>query len=330
MIALRTLRRPGPALAAALVLLACSGGTGPRGQIQVPTRMVVQPQDFLGSVPCVAAPGAMRSYQVTLLDVTEDLPGPQSEPFALPTSSVVPCEVPVGFQFVVPGHRYVARVAAFDLDPSELSQPSPGYPAVVDASGRVVAPRWTTTCHGTPEALAAAQGVDLGAGGAGSAAQGGAGGAGGEGAMDVPRGALAVTNAQVPVRGCEPLVDGGESPTGLVVRLDSALIGLRCGTGPDEVASFSVEHESLPPGNFSAACGDAVVVTPLPAGQDVEVSVTAVAASSDSAGAGGAGGAGGAPNGVAPRRWVTRCTGRTLAGALVPASCEPLTPDASP
>jgi hypothetical protein len=291
--------------------------------------MVVQPEDFLGAVPCLPAPGAMRAYQVTLLDVTEDLPGPADEPFALPASGVVPCEVPVGFQFVVPGHRYIARVSAFAVEPSELRQPSPGYPAVVDASGQVVAPRWTTTCHGTPEALAAA--LSLGGGAPDTGAGGAMGGAGGEG-NDVPRGALAVTNAQVPVRGCEPLTDSGESPTGLVVRLEGALVGLRCGTGPDEVASFTVTHDSLPPGNLSAACGDSVAVAPLPAGTDVQVTVTALSASSSpAAGTGGAaGGAGGAPPGETPRRWVTTCSGRTVAGALVPASCEPLVPVGAP
>lgn len=313
----RPWRAPALLLAAAW-LSACADDVSRGGETQLPTRMIVQPEDFLGPVPCLDAPGAMRSYQVTIFDVTPDLLEEGEEgSFPLPTSSIVPCELAVGFQYVAPGHRYVAQVAGFTAAADTLRQPAPGFPAVVDGRGRVVAPRWTTTCHGSREALAAAtQSGDQG--------QGGQGGAPG----DVPWGALAVLNAQVPIRGCEPLQDLGESPTGIVVRLDPTLSGLRCGDAPGEIASVTVEGADLPAGNHSAACGDAIVVTPLPAGQDVIVDVTARSAPGVDTGAGGAGGANTDPT-ETPATWVTRCQARTATGALVPASCDPLVPSAS-
>src|SRR5690606_24460 len=71
---LRRSRGTGIALLAGGLLVGCTDGRGPRGETQVPTRIVVDPADFLGTTPCQPAPGAMRSYQVTLFDVTEDLP----------------------------------------------------------------------------------------------------------------------------------------------------------------------------------------------------------------------------------------------------------------
>lgn len=290
----------------------CADGSGVGGEPPLPTRMVVDPADFRGPVPCLDAPGAMRAYQATLFDVTEEIPGAiSSEPFPLPTSSVVPCEVAVQFQFVVPGHRYVAHVAAFDIDPGDLRQPSPGFPAVTDENGRIVTPRWTTICHGTSSALAAAQGGD-----------GGLGGAAGSSGASTPRGALAVTNAQVPVRGCEPLTDAGDSPTGVLVQLTRALIDLECGDEPGQVASFVVEAPGLMP--VSAPCSGKAVLTPLPPDRDIELTVTAFGAAEEPME--GAGGAAGAPNEGTVPTWTTRCQARTAPGALVPASCDPLQP----
>lgn len=302
----------------------CGSGSGTGGEPPIPTRMVVDPADFLGPVPCLQAPGAMRSYQATLFDVTEDIPGSVlTEPFPLPTSTVVPCEVAVQFQLVVPGHRYVAHIAAFDVEPDDLRQPSPGFPTVTDEDGRIVAPRWTTVCHGTSDALAAARDSDASVGGFGGAA-------GGAGSSSTPRGALAVTNAQVPIRGCEVPTDAGESPTGVLVTLDRALVGLTCGDGPDQVASFVVEANGVMP--TSAPCGGTAVVTPLPANREIELAVTAFSAAESMDGAGGtagtAGAAGAAGDG-AVATWTTRCRARTAQGALVPASCDPLQPSDS-
>jgi len=274
--------------------------------------MVVDPADFRGQVPCMNAPGAMRAYQATLFDVTDEIPGAvSSDPFPLPSSSVVPCEVAVQFQFVVPGHRYVAHVAAFDVEPSKLRQPSPGFPAVTDENGRLVAPRWTTVCHGTSAALDAAR-----------TAGDGLGGAAGSAGDSTPRGALAVTNAQVPVRGCEPLTDAGESPTGVVVELTQALLDLTCGSEPGQIASFVVEAPGLMP--VSAPCDGAAVLTPLPPDRNIELAITAFGAAETPDH--GDGGAGGAANESAVPTWTTRCQARTALGALVPASCEPLQP----
>ena len=110
-------------------------------------------------------------------------------------------------------------------------------------------------------------------------------------------------------------------------RIDPALSNLRCGDGPGAIASFVVDGPDLPAGNYSAACGDAVVAAPLPPNRDVIIDVTA--RSAGDVGAGGAGGVGADPT-EGPSSWVTRCRARTAAGALVPASCEPLVPVASP
>lgn len=314
---LRRSRGTGIALLAGGLLVGCTDGRGPRGETQVPTRIVVDPADFLGTTPCQPAPGAMRSYQVTLFDVTEDLPG-QDGPFALPTSGFAPCEVPIAFQFVVPGHRYIARVAGFTQAPDALRQSSPGAPGALDADGQIVPPRWTTTCHGSPEALALALGS-----GDSQSGLGGAGGIGGASGDEVELGALAVINAQVPVRGCEPLTDLGDSPTGVVISLSSALVGLSCGDGADQVSSFSVEGPGIS-GELQAACGDEVLVAPLPPNTDVEFQVIASAAASSDPN--GLGGSAGSPSTEAPSTWLTRCRARTTSGVLVPASCDPLTP----
>jgi hypothetical protein len=183
-----------------LVVVGCTDTTTFQGETPLPTSMSVSPVDFQGEVPC-AAPDqdlalAMRSYQVTLVDVTD-----AAAPFALPSSSVAPCLQPVVFTFVAPGHSYIAEVAAFDR--ADLTTPAPGYPRAVDADGVVVNPTWTTTCYGTEDAFDAVTAGMGGAGGAGGAAASEAGAAGASDA--VPVGAVAVRNAQIAVRGCAPL-----------------------------------------------------------------------------------------------------------------------------
>lgn len=179
------------------LLSGCSENVDRGGEAPLPTRMAVLPEDFLGDVPCRQAPGAARSYQVTVFDVTEELPDHEFEiPFALPSSGAVPCEVPVQFQFIAPGHRYVAEVSVFTIPADDLSQPAPGFPALVNDRGRFVTPDWTTTCHGTSEALAAALETTP---------PGDVEGEGGAAPLGVPRGAEARTNALITIRGCEPL-----------------------------------------------------------------------------------------------------------------------------
>jgi hypothetical protein len=189
----------------ALAVGACTESTSFEGETPLPTSMSVAPVDFRGNVPCAAPDmdiaGAMRSFQVTLVDVTD-----AAAPFALPSSSVIPCLQSVEFTYVVPDHSYIALVSAFDRD--DLTVPAPGYPQAVDADGAEVTPTWTTTCYGTQDALdAATEGMGGaggvgGAGGAGGAAnEAGAGGAGGA----LQLGAVAVLNAQIAVRGCVQL-----------------------------------------------------------------------------------------------------------------------------
>ena len=183
-----------------LVWSGCTDQTSFTSETPLPTSILVSPEDFRGAVPCALedTPDAMQSYQVTLLDVTGE------EPFALPSSSLVPCLQPVSFTFVVPGRRYIARVSAFER--ADLSSPAPGYPEAVDENGVAVQPRGATTCYGSRSALDAASGLG-GAGGAGSPSDealfGGAGGADGSQSIGV----VAVRNSVLAVRGCAPLLD---------------------------------------------------------------------------------------------------------------------------
>ncbi len=302
-------------LLAFAALSGCVEGSGGFGTTPPPTRIGVDPADFLGDVPCANAPGALRTYQVVLTDVTPDLPGGDGTQFELPASSVLSCNQQVTFDFVVPGHSYIASVSAFDRD--DLSAQAPGVARAVDDDGTVVPPRWTTTCFGTPAALAAQTegNGSLGAGGAGGAGLGGVGnaGAGGEtsGAGEVELGAVAVEDTTIFVRGCAELVDAGpETPTGVTVSLEDALVGLSCGNGSGQVATFTatVQVPGSAPLSETTSCGDTLSFEGLPAGANVSVAVRAFAAGASSPG------------------WTTACAGRTRPGASVPVSCDPLTP----
>ena len=125
--------------AALVVGCTVSGGTtGPT----TPTLVAVSPLDFAGDIPCADAPGAMRSYVVTLFDL-----GTAEEPqdaFALPSSVVrqsdggfapARCESATAFSFVIPGHRYDAEVEVYDRD--DLRSLGAGSRQLVDGSGKL-------------------------------------------------------------------------------------------------------------------------------------------------------------------------------------------------
>lgn len=243
--------RPTPALhALAALALGCSvsgGETGPT----TPTLIAVSPQDFAGDVPCTDAPGAMRSYVVTLYDLGS-AEEPQ-EPFALPSSVVrqsdgsfgpARCESATAFSFVIPGHRYDAEVEVYDRD--ALRALGPGSRHLVDASGSYVPPRWTTTCGRKKD---------------GSPAEG------------PVTAAWYLTRF---VRGCLPLETTAPStPTGIEVSLDDALGALSCGETGGKVSLFTVERDGSGEPAEGAACGDSVEFVGLEAGTTYTFTVKA-------------------------------------------------------
>ena len=132
------------------------------------TLVEVSPTEFLGSVPCVDARGAMRRYVATVFDAgPEDVNGAggangggDSSDFALPSSTVahgdvtgdgapdatpIPCAQTVGFSRVVIGNRYWAEIDGYDRD--DLVALAPGTRILYDpVTSERVAPRWSTSC----------------------------------------------------------------------------------------------------------------------------------------------------------------------------------------
>jgi len=319
-------------LGVAAGLAACvdsgGGGTG----ITYPTLIAVAPEDFLGRVRCANAPGGLRRYVVTLHDVTDE-----GEGFALPSSGPVDCLLEVKFGFVVPGHRYVARVDGYDrtdirpLGPPDVA--NSGSPVMVDtATGEYVAPRWTSACSGGPADRADSEPPpDAGApdsevpdsdvadsavvdsdaetldGSPEAAAQVSC-----ETNPDpVTRRNSAVTCVSYLTRRvavCSPLCDRvGPGVTGLSVSIDRALGALQCGNRPGQVATFRVEREGATDPAASAPCGQILTFTEgIPLGEFTRFKVTAFEAGNDS------------PS------WETQCWGETTAGTVLPVSCDPL------
>ncbi len=265
-------------------------------QIEHPTLLGVSSRDFLGDVPCVDAPGAMRRYSATLYDVSVD---PPLQGFALPSSGLVPCLQDIGFSYVAIDHEYVARIQAYDRD--DLRPQVAGSPNAVDAEGRVVAPRWTAEC-GQPA-------------GAGGAPSGSADDDEGEGGEDdttpapgfVVDGVTATANFTVYASYCTPLVDHGPATdTRVSLQLDAALRDLGCGEASGEIAEFTAELAGASTAPLRADCTGSVEFGGLESGTDYRFNVLAFEAGSDEP------------------RWQTSCRATTQRGTVIPASCDPL------
>ncbi len=241
-----------------------------------PTLVAVSANDFRGAVPCAAAPGAMRSFGATLTDqgTTEE-----PEDFTLPSSVVadgsgyapIRCEQPAAFAFVIPGHRYVGEVDAYDR--SDLVALGPGSRHMVErSSGAYVAPRWTTRC------------------GQGSGSQGPV---------------MAILYRTRFLRGCDPLVDAQPSDTSIRISPASLLGQLECGEALGQVATL--EATLLNTGAVqSAGCDEALVFGALDGGKTYQFEVFAF------------------ETGAVMPRWGTSCNRAAQNGALVDASCDPL------
>jgi hypothetical protein len=240
------------AVALPFFALAVSACTSEAGTVipSTPTLVAVSPADFAGDVPCLDAPGAMRSYVATVFDRgTLDAP---SDPFALPSGVLAdqngvyrpaPCERVTGFGFVIPGHRYDAEIDAYDQ--SDLHALGAGTRTLVsDATGEYVAPRWTTSCGRQPDLSAA--------GGPVTAAQ-------------------YLTRF---VRGCAALDEHAPAtPTGISVSLDDALDGLTCGNADGSISFFTTTLPGQAP--VSAACANSVEFDDLEPGRAYTFDVAA-------------------------------------------------------
>jgi hypothetical protein len=303
--------------AAPLILgLAACSETGSGFPFEPPATVVlVEPSQFLGSVPCLDAPGAMRRYVATLYDVTAPpgSPGLQGG-IALPSSAPAPCHLGVRFSLVTPGRRYTAEIDAYDRD--DLRPFTPGGRVMEDASGQLIAPRWTSSCAGgaSPDVRYFADG-------------GIAHPDAGEGEPEAPSGrdltiaVLALEQRTVPMRACAPLQDHGaaEGPTGLLVDLGTALVEKSCGYDPGRIASFTVTLRETGI-RREGPCEEPLVFTELSAGEAYTFDV--VALECDGRDAGGPSDAG------LGRRWVTACHGFAVAGVVRRAACDPLRPAA--
>jgi len=246
----------------------------------------------------------MQRYVVTLFDVTTDVP------FTLPSSGPTTCTRTTSFGFVVPEHRYVARIDGYDRpEVVPLGGTSSGSPVMVDGTGQFVAPRWQTACSGSPGVPDAAQTADAATADAETVDGGGITTnctapdplAGRNAAV------MSVLYATRRVAACQPLCSrGGPSETGLSVSIDQALGSLQCGNGPGQVATFRVGRSGSSELPRSAACGQVVTFTDVTAGTFSSFAVTAF------------------ERGLAEPTWDTQCRGVPVAGAVLPVDCDPL------
>jgi hypothetical protein len=169
----------------ALGLFACNNSETEYDSIAHVTRVVIDPDEFIGELTCGLSDGL--TYQATLFDVTEGL----GRAFQLPSSTVVRCSAKVNFERVVAGHRYVASIVGFDR--ADVQVQNPGSPLVVDEEGQPVSPRWSTFCWGND-----ASRDRYGDGGAGPIVDG-EGGVGGVQELGV----VAYDRTEMVMRGCE-------------------------------------------------------------------------------------------------------------------------------
>jgi hypothetical protein len=127
--------------------LGCTSGTGVSSEGLAPTEVAVDPEDFLGAVPCSSQPGALRSYVVTL-SVWDD--ADDTSPFTVGSSLPTPCTLLAGFQkVVVVGKRYTAEIDGYEDFAHELAPfggSSGGAREMLDAEGERVSPRWRGRC----------------------------------------------------------------------------------------------------------------------------------------------------------------------------------------
>ncbi|MBN2194137.1 MAG: hypothetical protein JW751_15075 [Polyangiaceae bacterium] len=260
----------------ALLAVACPDDTE-QAEVERATLVAIDP-DLLPGVACTDAPGALRTYVATIADTTpfREAQGVSSQvcdvqtsvivvddndrgaggaeggsslvvgatvcPWVgLPSSGPVPCELPVSFGFVVPGHRYLARVDGYDRH--DLIPFAEGHPDLVDPdTGEYVAPRWVWLCEDP---------------------------------------AIAVYMWTSHPRGCRLLTPGGGSDeTTIRVPVASLLGEASCGEGADEIERLEFVLETTPPASQTVDCSGTAVFSArdgieLRDGQTYRVAVSA-------------------------------------------------------
>jgi hypothetical protein len=272
------------------VLGGCSDEEVPVVRIAHPTLVEVRPEEFLGAVPCIDAPGAMRRYVATVYDVGPEPEGEgdgeggaggasgdgEDKGFALPSSTIkrgdalatpIPCTQRVGFSRIVEGHRYWAEVEGYDRD--DLVALAPGSRVLYDpVTSERVPPRWTTECSRRNPVT-----------GLGSIVR--------------------------TIGTCEPLADATPSTeTVVVVSVEGALDELVCGSEPGEVERFEI----TPPSGTTvgAACGETLSLTDIEVGGSVTFPLRAF------------------ESGASEPTWGTTCVAAAISGVTTTATCLPL------
>ena len=302
--------------------VSCSDDSDDDETTPAPTTVGVNPVDFLKKQVCAPTDGAVRSYQATLLDVTDGW----DDAFVLPSSDVIGCSQAAFFTKVTPGRRYVSRVAAFDQ--ADLRVQKAGVPIVVDAAGKSVAPRWTTTCWGDEGSTLGVGGQGGGGGAGGASSSPNFGGAGGAEAQNL--GVEAFLNATVYTKNCDVLADAGEpGATGISIRIAASLQGLSCGEQEGRVSRFVVVDPNAPPPEnaggapaggaggeggagpvpgetLGATCDGEARIVDLEPGRLYSYRVEAYSTDETSP------------------RWATSCRAYTVSGVVVTASCGAL------
>jgi hypothetical protein len=296
----------------AIVLLGgCSESTVPPAGVYHPTLISIAPAAFLGSVPCVAAKGAMRAYVGTMFNLeyladgslvtTDDVAqgdalvggmatadggavscsadaDPGTTPraivgFELPSTGPVDCQQSVSIGRVVPGHRYRAEIQGYDR--ADLVALAPGVPILVDpATGERVEPLWKFSCGD-----------------------------------DCPENAVSYDARSI--GNCKLVEDhsavSSGNPASVVVTTDAFAGTTSCGSESGKLDHFVVSYDELGQSTSqTATCGGQIELDGVPVRGTLTMDVFAFEAGNPEA------------------RWGTTCTAAPVAGLVVPAACAPL------
>jgi hypothetical protein len=230
-----------------IALSACSSsGTTPI-PVTHPTMISVEPEDFIGPVPCDPHGPGLKRYVATIVDQNyseggaagseEQAEGGAPEAaqgFRGPSSLPTPCTTGTGFGFVVPGRHYDVLIDGYDTD--ALAPRALGSAEMVATDvdtdpvhTPVLTPLWRAQCTG----------------------------------------AVAVDSTVVRATGCTTFQVAGDTASGdLRLDLGSLLGSLSCGTEAGMVDHFEVSEPDGAP--------DAPVVT-APCSADAQVEVTGAA-----------------------------------------------------
>ena len=249
------------------------------------TTVTVRPEDFLGPVPCSNNPGAMRSYVVTLKNVTQS--------FTLASSAPASCAESVDFQQVSPCQRYIAEIDGYPLYAWEM-KPERGAAGnrvmVAKSDGHELTPSWRGSTKGCAPRDPPG---DFGCGDAGVATEG----------------VLALEQTSVSAQFCEPITPTDAASLKTVIRVDprGALGSFSCKAAGGTIESFDIvpEDASLAP-QKALACesGTATYDTGLKDGVTYGFKVTTVT--------------------TAGVMFSTVCRAEAREGRVVVAACEPL------